>query len=109
MSSDISSPYPVALLGSLLGSTGAVDRRVCVVERPSWATDDVDLSRPSVARVYDFFLGGSHHFEVDRQMAARMLEMAPDTAEVMRSNRSFLRRVVRFMAAEGITQYLDIG
>jgi hypothetical protein len=62
-----------------------------------------------VARVYDFFLGGSHHFEVDRQMAARMLEMAPDTAEVMRSNRSFLRRVVRFMAAEGITQYLDIG
>ncbi len=79
------------------------------MQRPSWATDDVDLSRPSVARVYDYFLGGSHHFEVDRQLAAQLLQLAPDTAEVMRSNRSFLRRVVQFMVGQGIDQFLDIG
>ena len=79
------------------------------VERPSWATDDVDLSRPSVARVYDYFLGGSHHFEVDRQMAEQLLRMAPDTPDVMRTNRSFLRRVVHFMVDQGINQFLDIG
>jgi hypothetical protein len=27
---------------------------------------DVDVSRPSAARVYDYFLGGAHNFEVDR-------------------------------------------
>ena len=79
------------------------------MDRPSWATDEVDLSRPSVARVYDYFLGGSHHFEVDRQMAEQLLKMAPDTADVMRTNRSFLRRAVRLMVDEGITQFLDIG
>jgi S-adenosyl methyltransferase len=79
------------------------------VDRPSWATDDVDLSRPSVARVYDYFLGGSHHFEVDRQMAAQLLQMAPDMPDVMRTNRSFLRRAVQYMVDRGITQFLDIG
>jgi hypothetical protein len=82
---------------------------MCAVDRPSWATEDVDLSRPSVARVYDYFLGGSHHFEVDRQMAEQLLTMAPDTADVMRTNRSFLRRAVRLMVDEGLTQFLDIG
>jgi hypothetical protein len=79
------------------------------VDRPSWVNDDVDLSRPSPARVYDFFLGGSHNFDVDREMAAQLLQVAPDVADVMRANRAFLRRAVRFMLAEGITQFLDLG
>lgn len=79
------------------------------MDRPSWATDDVDLTRPSVARVYDYFLGGSHHFEVDRQLAAQLLQTVPDIPQVMRTNRSFLRRAVQFMVDEGITQFLDIG
>jgi hypothetical protein len=41
-------------------SAGA-DWREPGVDRPAWATDDVDLDRPSIARVYDYFLGGSHH------------------------------------------------
>ncbi len=79
------------------------------MERPSWVTEDVDLDRPSVARVYDYFLGGSHNFAVDREMAEQLLRLAPDAAEVMRANRAFLRRAVRFMIDEGITQFLDIG
>jgi hypothetical protein len=79
------------------------------VDRPSWVTDDVDLDRPSIARVYDYFLGGSHNFAVDRAMAEQLLKSAPDVAEVMRANRAFLRRAVRFMIEQGITQFLDIG
>jgi hypothetical protein len=79
------------------------------VDRPSWVAEDVDLDRPSVARVYDFFLGGSHNFTVDRDMAAQLLTVAPDAADVMRANRAFLRRAVRFMIEAGITQFLDLG
>jgi hypothetical protein len=79
------------------------------VERPSWASGDIDLDRPSVARIYDYFLGGSHHFAVDREMAQRLLLLVPDVGEVMRANRAFLRRAVRFMVAQGVDQFLDIG
>jgi hypothetical protein len=79
------------------------------LDRPAWATEDIDLDRPSIARVYDFFLGGSHNFAVDRAMAEQLEALAPDVADVMRANRAFLRRAVRFMVGAGITQFLDIG
>lgn len=79
------------------------------MQLPPWAGGDVDLDRPSVARIYDYFLGGSHHFAVDREMAQQLLRLAPDVADVMRANRAFLRRAVRFMLAEGVDQFLDIG
>jgi hypothetical protein len=59
--------------------------------------------------LYDYFLGGSHHFAVDRDMARQLLQHAPDAGEVMRANRSFLRRAVRYLLGAGITQFLDIG
>jgi hypothetical protein len=31
------------------------------MQRPSWVPAEVDLSRPSAARVYDYYLGGSHN------------------------------------------------
>jgi SAM-dependent methyltransferase len=79
------------------------------VDNPSWVTEDVDLDRPSVARVYDYFLGGSHNFAVDRAMAAQLEQAAPDIAELMRANRAFMRRAVRFMVSAGVRQFLDIG
>ncbi len=79
------------------------------MERPPWVSEDVDLDRPSVARVYDYFLGGSHNFAVDREMATQLQTLIPDIADVMRANRAFLRRAVRFMINAGITQFLDIG
>jgi hypothetical protein len=74
-----------------------------------WAPDDVDLSRPSVARVYDYFLGGSHHFAVDRALAEQLLSLVPDVRTVMHANRAFLRRAVRYACDSGITQFLDLG
>jgi hypothetical protein len=79
------------------------------VERPSWAPEDVDLDRPSAARVYDYFLGGAHNFAVDRELAEVIASMTPNVGDTMRANRAFLRRAVRFLVGEGITQFLDLG
>ncbi|WP_433429603.1 SAM-dependent methyltransferase [Nonomuraea sp. CA-141351] len=71
---------------------------------------EVDTSRPSTSRVYDFMLGGKDNYEADRRLALRVLEIAPGAPEAARANRDFLTRVVRFLAAEaGVRQFLDIG
>jgi hypothetical protein len=71
---------------------------------------DIDISRPNVARVYDYYIGGKDNFSVDRKYANKILEFAPKAPLACQANRQFLRRVVRFLAAEaGITQFLDIG
>jgi hypothetical protein len=79
------------------------------MHRPSWVPAEVDLSRPSAARVYDYYLGGSHNLEVDRRMAREAISLWPDLPAIMQSNRAFLRRSVRYLAGQGITQFLDIG
>jgi hypothetical protein len=79
------------------------------VDRPSWAPTDVDLSVPSIARVYDYYLGGSHNFESDREFAEAAVAAMPGLRGIVRDNRDFLRRVVRHLAAQGIDQFLDLG
>ena len=77
--------------------------------RPSWAPPEIDLDRPSAARVYDFYLGGFHNFPADREMAREAIRMWPELPLMMQANRAFLRRAVRFAVGRGITQFLDIG
>jgi SAM-dependent methyltransferase len=63
-----------------------------------------------VARIYDFLLGGKDNFAADREAAGQLMEAIPDVAAIARDNRSFLGRVVRYLAAEGgIGQFLDLG
>ena len=70
----------------------------------------IDVTKPSIARVYDVFLDGKDNFAADRAVAESALQIAPDSAGGAKSNRALLRRVVRYLAAEaGITQFLDIG
>jgi len=64
---------------------------------------------PSVARMYDYFLGGFHNSAIDREAAERVKATYPDVARVMAVNRAFLRRSVHFLLAQGIDQFLDIG
>ncbi len=74
------------------------------------APPGVDTSRPSIARVYDFMLGGKDNFAVDRQVGEMALKITPDAPASGRASRAFLRRVVRYLVAEvGIRQLLDIG
>jgi trans-aconitate methyltransferase len=79
------------------------------VDTQSWWTRGVDVTRPSSARVYDVHLGGSHNFQVDRDLAEKAAELMPSLPAVLRANRSFLRRVVSHLAASGIRQFLDLG
>ncbi|MEU1195038.1 SAM-dependent methyltransferase [Streptomyces sp. NPDC005813] len=79
------------------------------MERPAWAPRSIDISMPSVSRMYDYYLGGSRNFEVDREAARKAMEFMPGLPKIMQANRAFMRRAVRFAADEGIDQFLDIG
>jgi len=76
---------------------------------PTPLPEDVSLDQPNPARMYDYFLGGHHNFEVDRRAAEAAIQIYPDFPLVMRTNRAFLRRAVQFLIAQGIEQFLDIG
>jgi hypothetical protein len=70
----------------------------------------MDRTKPNIARVYDYLLGGKENFAADREVAELLLRVMPDAKQAPRSNRAFLRRAVRHMAAEaGIRQFIDIG
>ncbi|GAA3470907.1 SAM-dependent methyltransferase [Nonomuraea roseola] len=76
---------------------------------PDMTDLQIDTTSPSVARVYDYWLGGKDNFAVDRQAAEQLLKLVPDAVEMCRDNRAFLRRSVEHLAASGIRQFLDIG
>lgn len=76
---------------------------------PSWAPEGIDITRPSVARVYDYLLGGAHNFTADRALGDELVRTSPVLAETMQANRVFLRRSVKFLVNQGIRQFLDIG
>ena len=71
--------------------------------------DEIDVERPSAARIYDYLLGGYHNFEADRVVAERFRELLPSMPLYMQANRAFLRRVVRYLTDSGIDQFLDLG
>ncbi len=73
------------------------------------SAEELDLERASAARVYDFWLGGSHNFAVDRELGQRIVDAAPEVPAAARANRAFLRRAVRWCQAHGINQFLDLG
>ena len=79
------------------------------MERPAWAPQGIDISVPSVSRMYDFYLGGSHNFEVDREAARKAMEFLPGLPKIMQANRAFMRRAVHYATQQGVRQFLDIG
>ncbi|MFC3505076.1 SAM-dependent methyltransferase [Micromonospora krabiensis] len=79
------------------------------MQMPDALPTEIDLTRPSAARVYDYFLGGAHNFEIDRQLAEQIAAMTPHLPATMRAGREFLRRAVRALLDAGIDQFLDIG
>lgn len=74
------------------------------------APSGVNTEVPSIARVYDASLGGKDNFEVDRQLFARITDVAPEAPQLSQANRRWLGRVVAHLAdAAGIDQFLDLG
>jgi len=76
---------------------------------PGYVPPELDITKPSVARVYDAILGGKDNFAVDRAVAEEAMKATGDGGRGARFNRAALGRAVRFMAGEGITQFLDLG
>lgn len=70
---------------------------------------EFDPSVPSIARVYDFFLGGKDNFAADRTLAEAQIARAPLIPVLARENRQFLARAVRWTASQGTGQFIDLG
>ena len=69
-----------------------------------------DPTVPHAARVCNFLLGGKDHYAADRKAGEEIKVHRPEAVAGVRANRSFLARVVRYLAGEcGIGQFLDIG
>ncbi|MER7890912.1 SAM-dependent methyltransferase [Micromonospora sp. NPDC094482] len=79
------------------------------MQRPDWAPESIDIERPSVARMYDYYLGGSHNFAADRAAAQAMVAAVPEAPLMAQANRAFLRRAVQYLTDAGVRQFLDIG
>lgn len=70
----------------------------------------IDTSQVSAARLYDYLLGGKDNYEIDRQAAERLLEVAPYMRDLAQANRGFLRRAIEVIVGErGVRQLIDIG
>ncbi|UBU16157.1 SAM-dependent methyltransferase [Nonomuraea gerenzanensis] len=69
----------------------------------------VDPTVPSVARMYDYYLGGKDNFPSDRAAAEKIIAIVPEVRETARDNRAFIGKAVRLMAEQGVRQFLDIG
>jgi hypothetical protein len=73
-------------------------------------TAGFDATRPHVARVYDYLLGGKDNFAADRAVGDRIIASLPATQIGVRAQRAVLARVVRYLVGEaGVRQLLDIG
>lgn len=70
---------------------------------------DFDPSKPSIARVYDYLLGGKDNFAADRQVAGQLVSVAPSVPDMVRENRELLGRAVTWAATQGVSQFIDLG
>ncbi|MFG3281833.1 SAM-dependent methyltransferase [Streptomyces sp. NPDC048111] len=69
----------------------------------------IDTSKPHPARVYDWFLGGKDNYPVDEALARQLLALDSRGRDIARVNRAFMHRATRWLAEQGVRQFLDIG
>ncbi|GHH02951.1 SAM-dependent methyltransferase [Streptomyces lanatus] len=70
---------------------------------------EIDTSKPHPARMYDWYLGGKDNYPVDEAMGKQMLALDPRVPVMARVNRAFMQRATRWLAQQGIRQFLDVG
>jgi hypothetical protein len=77
----------------------------------TWEDDSplLDVKIPSVARIYDYLLGGKDNFAADRDAGNQLMHALPRVVQACRDNRDFLQRAVRYLAAAGVRQFIDVG
>jgi S-adenosyl methyltransferase len=73
-------------------------------------TPEIDTTVPHSARIWNFWLGGTDNYDVDRVAGEKFLRIYPAMVDVARAVRHFLGRAVRHLGEEaGIRQFLDVG
>jgi hypothetical protein len=70
---------------------------------------EIDTTKPSAARMYDLYLGGTHNYPVDRAFYERAVRICPFIPDLAVHNRRFLRLAVQFAVNSGIRQFIDVG
>src|SRR5215472_8946351 len=90
------------------GTVSMLTRNVLNADRRV-AHPAINTSRPNIARVYNYLLGGKDNFAADRNEAERLLRIYPLLPARAQENRRFLARAVTWMAEQGIRQFVDIG
>ncbi|MFD5771066.1 SAM-dependent methyltransferase [Streptomyces sp. NPDC127049] len=82
-----------------------------MTQEPAAARSEIriDTSKPHPARMYDWFLGGKDNYPVDEEMARQLLTVDARGRDMARVNRAFMHRAIRWLSAQGVRQYLDVG
>ncbi|GAA3754609.1 SAM-dependent methyltransferase [Salinactinospora qingdaonensis] len=71
---------------------------------------ELDMSTPTVARAYDYLLGGKDNFGPDRELGEALEQLSPGTKRLAHENRGFLKRAVDHVVTHhGVRQFLDLG
>jgi hypothetical protein len=73
------------------------------------STPPFDTTKPNVARMYDYWLGGTDNFEADREAAEAVRRVRPNVGEQALDNKRFQTRAVTYVAGHGVRQFLDVG
>jgi S-adenosyl methyltransferase len=77
---------------------------------PGQPSPAIDTTVLHSARIWNYWLGGSDNFPVDREAGDQYREIFPDILKVARAPRQFLNRSVAYLAGEaGVRQFLDVG
>jgi S-adenosyl methyltransferase len=76
--------------------------------------DPIGVRYPNTARIWNYQLGGKDNFEVDRRASEAANAMVsgmgvPAGAFAALESRHLLQRMVDYMAAQGVRQFLDLG
>jgi S-adenosyl methyltransferase len=77
---------------------------------PGRLPSEINVTVAHPARVYDYLLGGKDNFAADRALGDAVVKAMPSAREMVRANRAFLGRAVRYLVTTaGVRQFLDVG
>lgn len=76
---------------------------------PDWSDVELGQDRAHSARMYDYYLGGKTNYAVDREAAREVIRAFPSIETVARVNRAYMHRAMRFLAGQGVRQFIDVG
>ncbi|MBN2535844.1 MAG: SAM-dependent methyltransferase [Spirochaetales bacterium] len=68
-----------------------------------------DASQPNAGRIYDYLLGGSLNFEIDRIAGEQLKKLVPFAPKLAQLGRWFLGNGVRMSLERGFTQFIDFA